>query len=38
MVTGRASSDPAFHQERAEFLQRFSDALAPKQAGVGGRA
>jgi AcrR family transcriptional regulator len=38
MVTGRASSDPAFHKERAEFLQRFSDALAPKRAGVEGRA
>ena len=37
MVTGRASSDPVFRKERAEFLRRFSDALSPKRPG-GGRA
>ena len=28
MVTGRASSDPVFHKERAAFLRSFSDALS----------
>ena len=37
MVTGRSSSDPVFRTEWAEFLQRFSDALATKRAGVSGR-
>jgi AcrR family transcriptional regulator len=37
MVTGRSSSDPIFHKERAEFLQRLSDALSPKRP-AGGRA
>jgi hypothetical protein len=30
MVTGRAASDPAFRRQRAEFLQRFSNALGLK--------
>jgi hypothetical protein len=38
MVTGRSASDPVFHKERAEFLQRFSDALGPKRTAAGGRA
>ncbi|HSE05311.1 MAG TPA: TetR family transcriptional regulator [Methylomirabilota bacterium] len=31
MVTGRSASDPGFRRERAEFLQRFSAALATKR-------
>ncbi|MGH7413178.1 MAG: TetR/AcrR family transcriptional regulator [Candidatus Rokuibacteriota bacterium] len=38
MVTGRSPSDPAFRKQRAEFLQRFSEALGVKPAAAGGRA
>jgi AcrR family transcriptional regulator len=31
MVTGQSASDPGFRRERAEFLQRFSAALATKR-------
>lgn len=38
MVTGRASSDPAFRRQRAEFLQRFSNALGVKGPALRSRA
>jgi AcrR family transcriptional regulator len=38
MVTGRASSDPAFRRQRAEFLQRFSHALGVKGPALRSRA
>ncbi|MGH7399701.1 MAG: TetR/AcrR family transcriptional regulator [Candidatus Rokuibacteriota bacterium] len=38
MVTGRGPSDPGFRKQRAEFLQRFSDALGVKPPVAGERA
>lgn len=38
MVTGCASSDPAFRRQRAEFLQRFSNALGVKGPALRSRA
>jgi TetR/AcrR family transcriptional regulator len=37
MVTGRSAADPDLRRERAEFLQRFCDALGTKRPGAGGR-
>jgi TetR/AcrR family transcriptional regulator len=37
MVTGQSAADPGFRKERAEFLQRFSQALGTKRPRRGGR-
>jgi len=31
MVTGKSPADPVFRKQRAEFLRRFSEALAPRR-------